>query len=60
MKIEEKEHISKDKKLGVKFFIRTIDELSDFNIQNLQVIDSDYCYSLSSESTKQGRPGFYI
>lgn len=52
MKIEEKEHISKDKKLGVKFFIKTIDELSDFNIQNLQVIDSDYCYSLSSESTK--------
>jgi hypothetical protein len=26
----------------------------------LQVIDSDYCYSLSNESSNQGRPGFYI
>jgi hypothetical protein len=24
------------------------------------VIDSDYCYSLSNESSTQGRPGFYI
>lgn len=50
----------KEKKSGISHVIKDVVELKDFNIQNLQVIDSEYCYSLSNESTNQGRPGFYI
>lgn len=59
-KVQVKEQTNKDKKDAISHKIYEIEEKLDYNIQNLQVIDSDYCYSLSNESSNQGRPGFYI
>lgn len=59
-KIEVYEQTSKEKKAGNSHKIKEVTMIKDFNIQSMQVIDSDYCYSLSNESSKQGRPGFYI
>lgn len=33
---------------------------NDYNIQNLLIIDNDYCYSLSNNSIKHPMSGFYI
>lgn len=50
-KIEIKEQTSKDKKEGVSHRIYEVEVKKDYNIMNLQVIDSEYCYSLSNYST---------
>jgi hypothetical protein len=60
-KLQVQEQTLKEKKSGGNtHLIKEIEQLNEFNIQNLQVIDAEYCYSLSNESPKQGRPGFYI
>lgn len=59
-KISLREATAKDKKEGPTHRIFDVEEKTEYNITNLQVIDGDYCYSLSNDSANQGRPGFYI